>query len=107
MMLAAVGSERLGTTLLSAQESGFVSRWHEWPDMHWAGPEHWGNRLQDWRVANGGLVCGVRAPNRTLHCLTHTATGADFATSVDVVRQADGRGSMLSLIHISEPTRPY
>ena len=94
MMLAAVGSERLGTRLLSAQEPGFVSRWHEWPDMHWAGPEHWGNRLQDWRVANGGLVCGVRAPNRTLHCLTHTATGADFATSVDVVRPAGGHGSV-------------
>ena len=94
MMLAAVGSERLGTKLLSAQEPGFASRWHEWPDMHWVGPEYWGNRLQDWRVTNGVLACSVRAPNRTLHCLTHIAHDADFMTSVDIVRSAGNRNSV-------------
>jgi len=94
MMLAAVGSERLGTKLLSAQEGGFASRWHEWPDMHWVGPEYWGNRLQDWRVTNGALVCSVRAPNRTLHCLTHTAHNADFITSVEIVRPAGNHTSV-------------
>ena len=94
MMLAAVGSERLGTKLLSAQEGGFASRWHEWPDMHWVGPEYWGNRLQDWRITNGALVCSVRAPNRTLHCLTHTAHNADFITSVEIVRPAGNHTSV-------------
>ena len=90
MMMAAVSSERLSTKLLSAQETGFVSRWHEWPDMAWAGPEHWGNRLQDWQIIEGSIVCRVRAPNRTLHCLTHEALKGDFMTSVAVVRPAEG-----------------
>ena len=94
LMLAAVGSESLSAQLLAGQESGFVSQWHEWPDVRWAGPEYWGNRLQDWRISSGALVCSVRGPNRTLHCLTHTATHPEFTTSVEVKRPGEGSGSI-------------
>ena len=50
--------------------------------MRWAGPEYWGNRLQDWSIRDGMLVCGVRAPNRTLHCLTYRAVAPRYETSV-------------------------
>jgi hypothetical protein len=83
LLLAAAGSSRLLEARdLSAQESPFVSRWHEWPDMRWAGPDHWGNRLQDWGVRDGMLECRTPAPRRTLHCLTHRVTGEGFATRV-------------------------
>ena len=49
--------------------TSFSSDWQNWPDMKWAGPEYWGNRLQDWRVEDGTLVCGVTAKNRNLHLL--------------------------------------
>ena len=68
----------------SGQEPSFESRWHEWPDMRWAGPECWGNRLQDWMVREGVLVCRVPAPNRTLHCLTHRVHRPEFDTSVSL-----------------------
>ena len=83
LLLTAFGSKGLvGASGLIAQESAFGSRWQDWPDMRWAGPEYWGNRLQDWSVRDGELVCGVRAPNRTLHCLTHRAMRPRYETSV-------------------------
>lgn len=62
------------------------SSWDKWPDMQWTGPEWWGNRLQDWKIENGYLVCAVSAPNRTLHCLTHqlSENTGDFVISVDI-----------------------
>lgn len=50
------------------------SRWTEWPDMEWVGPEFWGNRLQDWQLRDGKVRCSVTAQNRTLHNLTHQLT---------------------------------
>lgn len=47
------------------------SRWAEWPDMLWVGPEYWGNRLQDWQVSDGKVECVYSGENRNLHCLTH------------------------------------
>ena len=66
--------------------SAFESDWHRWPDMRWAGPAYWGNRLQDWRVRGGEVECRVAGPNRSLHCLTHRLgdTQGDFDTAVDV-----------------------
>lgn len=62
------------------------SRWIDWPDMNWVGPEYWGNRLQDWRIRDGMAECAVSAPNRTLHLLTHQIGGAScqFSMSVDL-----------------------
>ncbi|MGJ5642373.1 twin-arginine translocation pathway signal protein [Formosa sp. S-31] len=48
----------------------FKSNWHNWPDMKWAGPEYWGNRLQDWEINKRKLICSVTGFNRTLHALT-------------------------------------
>lgn len=69
---------------LGALRARFDSRWREWPDVRWAGPEYWGNRLQDWSIRGGALVCGVRGENRTLHCLTHRSTAANFQTAVSL-----------------------
>lgn len=70
----------------NAPEESFASSWKEWPDMNWAGPEYWGNRLQDWRVRDGKLECVVRGNNRSLHCLTTqlTARPEAFENSVTV-----------------------
>jgi hypothetical protein len=62
------------------------SRWADWPDMKWVGPEYWGNRLQDWRIRDGKAECTASAANRTLHLLTHQVGGASrqFSMSVNV-----------------------
>ncbi len=64
----------------------FSSNWKEWPDMNWAGPEFWGNRLQDWRIHDRKLECLVEGSNRTLHCLTTqlTSQSQPFQTSVAI-----------------------
>ncbi len=50
-------------------EVNFKSDWQEWPDMKWAGPQYWGNRLQDWLIKDGQLLCDITANNRNLHVL--------------------------------------
>lgn len=73
-------------TALSQKTSSFRSRWNEWPDMLWTGPEYWGNRLQDWQIKNGEAICVVRDVNRTLHAITcHlSARPQEFDTSVSI-----------------------
>ncbi|WP_200979108.1 alkaline phosphatase D family protein [Echinicola sp. 20G] len=63
----------------------FESDWQLWPDMDWVGPEYWGNRLQDWKIQDGRVLCQVAGPNRTLHCLTTQATQeiGTLETSID------------------------
>lgn len=75
----------------NAANASFASDWTNWPDMNWAGPEFWGNRLQDWRIHNGKLECSVKGRNRTLHCLTTQLTSRPekFETSVTVRLLAD------------------
>ncbi len=64
------------TDLLSAGffngpfKTSFASEWDKWPDMKWAGPQFWGNRLQDWKLENGKLVCDYTGPDRSLHLMT-------------------------------------
>ena len=62
----------------------FESEWGQWPDMEWVGPEYWGNRLQDWTIKDGCVVCQVTAENRTLHSLTTqiASSPGSFETSV-------------------------
>lgn len=62
--------QRKNTAPSPLPDTVFASSWHEWPDVLWAGPECWGNRLQDWRISDGQLVCVVSDVNRSLHCLT-------------------------------------
>lgn len=77
--------------IAAGETQSFASAWNEWPDMNWAGPEFWGNRLQDWQVKNGKLECLVKGRNRTLHCLTTQLTPRPeaFKTSVTVRLFAD------------------
>jgi hypothetical protein len=66
----------------------FNSAWQDWPDARWAGPEYWGNRLQDWRIVSGQVECLLAGRHRTLHCLTHRlgSARAPFETQVTVTR---------------------
>ncbi|MBN7802214.1 alkaline phosphatase D family protein [Algoriphagus aestuariicola] len=57
--------------LFSKSSPAYQSNWENWPDLHWIGPEYWGNRLQDWEIQDGKAVCVVSGPNRALHILTH------------------------------------
>jgi hypothetical protein len=77
---------RPSSTSAPRARAAFTSRWSDWRDMRWAGPEYWGNRLQDWIVRDGRVVCRTRGPNRTLHCLTHTVQGGTFTTRVHLRR---------------------
>ena len=51
---------------------GFQSEWPANTTRYWAGPEYWTNRLQDWQIEDGKLMC-IRGtlPIRTVHLLTH------------------------------------
>src|SRR5690625_4983684 len=81
----AEGQSQKPSPLLHAPPTPMRSRWDEWPDMQWAGPAFWGNRLQDWYSAGGQLACAVSGPNRSLHCLTHQLGGAGgFTMRVDL-----------------------
>lgn len=83
MLLGVLGAPPLlGPGPARAQDASFASDWRDWPDMRWAGPAHWANRLQDWGVRDGLLVCRTAAPDRTLHCLTHRSAAPAFETEV-------------------------
>ncbi|MGS2737951.1 alkaline phosphatase D family protein [Sinomicrobium sp. M5D2P17] len=47
-----------------------ISNWDKLPDMDWAGPKYWANRLQDWNIKDGLLQCVVQGKNRTFHHLS-------------------------------------
>ncbi len=61
------------------------SDWSMWPDMPWIGPDFWGNRMQDWRIAEGKAECVYSGANRNLHSLTHQLDKRheDFTISVE------------------------
>jgi len=85
MLLTAAGPGRiLDPQTAAAAPVGFVSPWHDWPDLRWAGPGFWGNRLQDWEVHEGTLRCRTRGPGRTLHLLTHRATALPYGVGVQI-----------------------
>jgi len=63
----------IATPCALSQVADFESRWGT-IERTWIGPEYWANRLQDWRLADGGVECvehGHRFPLRTLFLLTH------------------------------------
>lgn len=87
VVLGAIASPTLLRRLTHVEVAGtFTSSWHRWPDVRWAGPNMWANRLQDWRIRDGAVECTAFGPNRTLHCLTHRlAEGkGEFEASVEV-----------------------
>lgn len=56
------------------QRVKFTSEWSSSPDGIWVGPELWANRLQDWEVVDGKLLCINSKPMRTVHLTTRKAT---------------------------------
>ena len=81
----------------AARHSIFESDWHRLGDRTWIGERHWANRLQDWRVVNGGVECVEARPAfgmRTLHMLTHRLEEAgegSFRMTVNVDAPAGDR----------------
>ena len=82
------GFSRLVSDYFQPAALNFKSNWQDWPDMKWAGPQYWGNRLQDWKIENGKLVCDYSGNFRTLHLLTvqNKDGNAPFKASVWVNR---------------------
>lgn len=60
--------------------------WDKVVDRIWAGENFWANRLQDWEVENGRLVCketSEKKPMRTVHLVTSRLENkGDFSMSV-------------------------
>ncbi|MCF8274432.1 MAG: alkaline phosphatase D family protein [Flavobacteriaceae bacterium] len=67
------------------QKVVFKSKWHLWGDMKWAGPEYWGNTLQDWILQNGKMVCDITAKDRNLHLLTLQNPDGNAQLTMEVV----------------------
>ena len=69
------------------------------PQRQWLAPHLWGNRLQDWRLADGRLECVTasrRLPYRTVHTLAHRLEGdgsAEFTVRLGFIDQAGTRAS--------------
>ncbi|MEF8817439.1 MAG: alkaline phosphatase D family protein [Salinibacter sp.] len=85
--LGAMATPTLLRRLTRVEVAGtFTSSWDRWPDVRWAGPHVWANRLQDWRIRDGAVECTEFGANRTLHCLTHRLSDDDgaFEASVEV-----------------------
>lgn len=83
-----------GNEFFKPADVNFESEWLLWEDMSWAGPEYWGNRLQDWEVKDGKLLCNVAGSNRNLHLLTiqKQESTDDFRVSVEVEPKAGAQG---------------
>ena len=100
----------------AARHSIFESDWHRLGDRTWIGERHWANRLQDWRVVNGGVECVEARPAfgmRTLHMLTHRLEEAgegSFRMTVNVDAPAGDRAESaagflpVSYTHLTLPT---
>jgi hypothetical protein len=70
--------------------NGYSSAWEKYPDSRWAGPDLWANRLADWEVRDGRLLCTGKLPLRTVHLMTRR-TGPEegsLMTLVNIVRES-------------------
>lgn len=67
-----------------SKEKEFIAEFSN-VDQTWIGPEFWANRLQDWKLEDGQLVCLNEAnPMRTVHLLTHNLADRDGAFELSV-----------------------
>ncbi|MBO3699909.1 alkaline phosphatase D family protein [Roseivirga sp. E12] len=72
-------------------------------DRTWIGPDFWANRLQDWKLEGGQLVClNETNPMRTVHLLTHNLSdrqgNVDLAVELNMVDLVKGKASAGILI---------
>ena len=52
-------------------------------NSEWIGPDFWANRLQDWQIEDGRIICKTSAPNRNLFLLTkRISSNSSFSSSV-------------------------
>ncbi len=72
---------------LKNQRLKYSSDWHNAPAGVWVGPELWANRLQDWEVKDGMLVCINNSPMRTVHLTSRRATAVkgNIKSSVNII----------------------
>ena len=74
----------------TAWAGSFTSAWEQSPDRMWAGRDLWANRLQDWEVVDGQLVCSggnFGLGGRTVHLLSgRLGQAAPFKASVQIER---------------------
>ncbi len=80
----------------AVQAENYASVWHDTPDRTWVHESTWANRLQDWRVVDGGLECvearprfGMRTLQLLSHRLGHLGREGSFRTRV-IVDASDG-----------------
>ena len=80
-------------TLALVATTQFQQNWDEAPNQHWVGKDWHANRLQDWQVEDGRVICtevAQRLPMRTLHLLTGTINGAFTAkVTTSTISQTD------------------
>jgi len=72
----------------TAGAADFASSWPAF-ERSWLGPDFWANRLQDWKISGGRLVCTAHGPNlpmRTAHLLTRRLgeNRGDFTMSITI-----------------------
>ncbi len=81
---------------VSSEDLKRVSFWKGVPERHWAGPDFWCNRLEDWTVKNDYLV--AEAPEdahcRTAHLVTYELTDIPGSFHLRVnIRTGNGAGN--------------
>ncbi len=72
-------------------------------DRTWIGPDFWANRLQDWKLEGGQLVClNETNPMRTVHLLTYNLSdrqsNVDLAVELSMVDLVMGKANAGILI---------
>ncbi|MCH2138611.1 MAG: alkaline phosphatase D family protein [Phycisphaerales bacterium] len=83
---------------LSAPEV-HTANWLVTPDRTWIGADWWANRLQDWAIEDGALVClmaGPRMPIRTAHWITRSINTVEGAVDLSVDIAPADAGSVSS-----------
>ncbi|MDP7574414.1 MAG: hypothetical protein QF723_04825, partial [Phycisphaerales bacterium] len=84
-------------TGLLAAPAPHTADWHVTPDRTWIGKDWWANRLQDWAIEDGTLVClqaGNKKPLRTAHWITRSIDTADGPVDLSVDIAPADRGSV-------------
>lgn len=61
----------LSTSCISKKENSVVFEFSNDLERIWVGPDFWANRLQDWQINDGKLVCTTSSNNRNIQLLTY------------------------------------
>jgi len=81
-------------------ETEFKSDWSTINNRSWVGPEYWANRMQDWEIEDGKVVCiGEDKPLRTLQLMPYSFSEKNGNLEMQVrlrIRQSDKSDSAWS-----------